>query len=106
MGVVARTVGKISGLASTVASVIPGGQIFAAAFAANALLMGVIAGSGAEYSGQGSPSEIQIGANLPSPMAIGDFYSGGSRIAQVAYGTENERSRPSASITVTSKSPP
>lgn len=89
MAVVARTLGKISGIAASVLAVVPGGQVFAAAFAANALIMGAIGGK-ARPTAQGAVTDIQIGANMPSMELLGQAYSGGSRVQQVAYGTEND----------------
>lgn len=83
-------IGKVAGIVSQVAMLIPGGQVvaaIAAAVAVTASIGAAIIGPG--YTGQGAPTDINIGANMPSPYAIGDFYSGGSRVAQVAYGSEN-----------------
>ena len=42
MGKVFRFLSKVSKIASIIASVIPGGQLFAAAFAVNSALMGAL----------------------------------------------------------------
>jgi hypothetical protein len=39
---------------------------------------------------QGSSTDITIGANMPSPMVLGESYYGGSRVHMAAYGTEND----------------
>ncbi|MFZ3483918.1 phage tail protein [Sphingomonas sp. 3-13AW] len=39
---------------------------------------------------QGSSTDITIGANMPSPMILGESYYGGSRVHLVGYGSEND----------------
>jgi hypothetical protein len=90
MSGVAKAMGVISGIAATVAS-FAGNPVLAAAFSANALLMGGIAQATAKKPpAQGSSNQITIGANMPSPMILGECYYGGNRVHQVGYGTEND----------------
>lgn len=91
MSAVFKTLGKISGVISTVAAFIPGGQLLSVAFAANAAIMGALGGLTAKKPPVlGSVSQITIGANQLTPQIIGRCYYGGSRVAQEAYGTEDK----------------
>lgn len=91
MSGVFRAMGTVSGIAATVLSFIPGGQVFAAAFAANAAIMNTLAAVTAKKPPmQGAVTNITIGSNMPSPCIIGESYYGGSRVAQVGYGEEDD----------------
>lgn len=86
-----RGVGQVAGLVATVAMFVPGGQPIAAAASAVA----AVASIGAQITAkkppaQGSANNITIGANMPSPMILGECYYGGNRVHMVGYGTEND----------------
>lgn len=86
MGKIARTMGKISGIASTVLAFVPGMQPIAAAFAINSAIMTAIGGSGSKPKAKGQINERIIGANNPTPWMIGRTYSGGVQLHDVGYG--------------------
>lgn len=86
-----RGVATAAGVVATVAMFIPGGQPVAAIASAVA----VTASIGAQVTAkkppaQGSANNITIGANMPSPMILGECYYGGNRVHMVGYGTEND----------------
>lgn len=82
MSGVFKAVGKIAGLFALIPSPI---QPIAAA-------VSVVANIGATLTAKkpprytGSVSDIQIGADMPSPMMLGETYSGGNMVHQVGYG--------------------
>ncbi|WP_294195857.1 hypothetical protein [uncultured Sphingomonas sp.] len=87
MSGVLSTVGKIAGVVSAVAMVIPGAQPIAAA----AALVATAASIGAQLTAvppprQGSVSQTTIGSDQPSPWIVGRTYYGGSRVQLVGYG--------------------
>lgn len=88
MSGVFKAIGKISGVAAAVLSVIPGMQPLAAAFAINSALMSVAAQATAKKppAYRGSMADILIGADQATPMMLGDTYAGGVMVHQVGYG--------------------
>jgi hypothetical protein len=99
MSGVFRAVGKIAGVVAAVA--LTAGTLGVGSVATAALLtkIGTIAGAaaaGASIGAQvtakrppryvGSVAEIQIGADMPAPMMLGNTYSGGNIVHQVGYG--------------------
>lgn len=103
MGVVLRTLGKISSIAASVFT-FAGSPILGAAFTANANIMnnladGNIIGAFTGMAGtaltqkrpptQGATNTYLIGANLPSVEGCGECYFAGQIIHDTAYGGEN-----------------
>ncbi len=87
MSKVFRAIGKISAVASTVLSFVPGMQPIAAALAVNAALMSTAAKLTAKAPpAKGQINESLIGANNPLPYLIGRTYSGGVQVHDVGYG--------------------
>lgn len=90
MSGVARTLGKISGIAAAVLSVV--GSPYAIAFAANAAIMNTVATITAKKPPiLGTASNITIGADQLSPYMMGDCYSGGAMAHKVGYGPEIDK---------------
>lgn len=86
-----RTASKIAGVVAAVAMFIPGGQPIAAVAGIASVAWGIEAQLLAKKPpAQGSSTSITIGANMPSEMILGESYSGGSRVHQTGYGTEND----------------
>lgn len=91
MSGVAKALGTVSGIASTVLAFIPGMQPLAAAFALNSALMsGVAALTAKKPPAQGSATDITIGASDPSSFIVGQSYFGGARKHMVGYGSQND----------------
>lgn len=84
MSGVLKTVGKIAGVLALIPSPI---QPIAAVVAVAATIGASLIGTSAPAV-QGNTTAVQIGANMPSPMLLGEAYFGGNRVAQVAYGTD------------------
>lgn len=84
---VARTIGKIAGAVSSIARVIPGGQIVAAIAGAAAITAGVVGALTAKKPiARGNSSQVVIGANLPIPYTMGRAYIGGNLEHDIGYG--------------------
>ena len=81
------TIGKIAGAVSTIARLIPGGQVVAAIAGPVAVVAGVAGALTAKKPpARGSTSQVQIGVNLPTPYPMGRTYIGGNLIHDVGYG--------------------
>jgi hypothetical protein len=97
-----RTVGQVAGIVAAGAFALSTAGIGSPALAATlgtiskiASATAVVANIGAQLTAkkpaaQGSANQITIGANMPSPMILGESYYGGNRIHLVGYGTEND----------------
>jgi hypothetical protein len=82
-------IAKAIGTVASILSFIPGPhQPIAAAIAITANV--VAAATAKRPPAQGSVTRVQIAANLPSPYIMGLAYSGGSRVHQIGYGSEND----------------
>lgn len=96
MSVIPRTLGKISSVLSVVLA--PINPLFAAAFAANAAIMGAIAPS-SKPGVKGNANEITIGANQESPYPMGRCYPRLSLVHDTGYGgTSNGVKNPYRSL--------
>lgn len=86
MSKVIRAVGKVAGVVAVVASVV-GGPVAAVAKAATAIAMlaGQVAGP-KKPRATGSVSTLTIGANLPTPYAMGRTFLPGSLVHRAAWG--------------------
>ena len=99
-----RTAGVIAGVVALAAT-----GVGLVAGAGTALGAGLTAGTVAQYASaaaiaanvgaqvtakkpraQGSSTSVTIGANMPSPMVLGESYYGGSRVHLVGYGSQND----------------
>lgn len=87
MSGVFKALGKIEGIAAAVLSVVPGLQPIAAAFAINSVVMSVVGNALASKPPMmGSSTSLTIGADQPTPMMIGDVYTGGAIVHRTGYG--------------------
>lgn len=97
MAKVARFIGKVAGVVAMVASVVAlatGNPALAAALwkvSQVASVVAAVSGTAAALlakkpPARGSPTNILIGANMPSPIALGRTYLGGHRVHDVGYG--------------------
>jgi hypothetical protein len=85
-----KFLGKVSGIASGIAA-LAGNPLMSAAFAANAAIMNTLGGVTAKKPVPvGSSNNILIGANQQQDQIIGRCYSGGRRVHQIGYGTEDD----------------
>lgn len=88
---IASTVGLALGIANSVVSFVRSGPSLGKIGLALAFGIQIAeAISPSRPAVQGSTTEVVIGANMASPYAIGAFYSGGNRVAQVGYGEEDD----------------
>jgi len=87
MSSVLKGVGKVAGIVLTIAKFAPLGPVGLIAATAGIIAMQAFASK--KPVAQGSVTQVQIGANMPSPCLIGESYYGGSRVHQTAYGSEN-----------------
>lgn len=86
MSKVAKILGTISSIASTVFA-FAGNPVLAGAFAANAALMnGIAAATAKKPAAQGQMDKRMFGANSPSIYAIGRSYSAGAQVHDAAWG--------------------
>lgn len=85
-----RFVGQVAGVVAIAATVLGNPAVAGIATAVSAAANVGAAVTAKRPPMQGSSTDITIGANMPSPMILGESYYGGSRVHLVGYGTEND----------------
>jgi hypothetical protein len=82
-----RVFSKITAIASTVFSFIPGGQAISAALAVTSAVSGTIgAALKKKPKAVGSTAQITIGANQPIPIPLGRTYIAGALVHDIGWG--------------------